>query len=122
MREKNYSFYPSPIETELIPSLLNSILINKYLIPFFIMLSSYAGAQVTTSKYQQPVTFTTQQDHQNMMDQLGIKRLRPGPSGNESAPNHANYDTSVANPFPQLPDVLTIKNGKKVTTPEQWWN
>jgi hypothetical protein len=25
-----------------------------------------------------------------MMDQLGIKALRPGPSGNEKAPNHAN--------------------------------
>ena len=29
-----------------------------------------------------------------MMDQLGIKALRPGPSGNEKAPNHANYDES----------------------------
>ncbi len=56
-----------------------------------------------------------------MMDQLGIKALRPGPSGNESAPNHANYDESLANPFPNLPDVLTLKNGKKVTTPKQWW-
>jgi hypothetical protein len=28
-----------------------------------------------------PVTFTADQDHQNMMDQLGIKALRPGPSG-----------------------------------------
>ena len=26
-----------------------------------------------------PVTFTADQDHQNMMDQLGIKALRPGP-------------------------------------------
>jgi hypothetical protein len=57
-----------------------------------------------------------------MMDQLGIKSLRPGPSGNESAPNHANYDVSKANPYPELPDVLTLKNGRKVTTPEHWWN
>ena len=57
-----------------------------------------------------------------MMEQLGIKSLRPGPSGNENAPNHANYDESKANPFPDLPDVLTIKDGKKVTTPEMWWN
>jgi len=39
-----------------------------------------------------PVSFTAEQDYRNMMDQLGIKSLRPGPSGNESAPNHANYD------------------------------
>ena len=57
-----------------------------------------------------------------MMDQLGIKALRHGPSGDESAPNHANYDESVANPYPNLPDVLALKNGQKVTTPELWWN
>ena len=57
-----------------------------------------------------------------MLDQLGIKALRPGPSGNEAAPNHANYDESKANPFPDLPDVLTLKNGKKVTTAAMWWN
>ena len=57
-----------------------------------------------------------------MMDQLGIKTLRPGPSGNETAPNHANYDESKANPFPDLPDALTTNDGKKVTTAEQWWD
>ena len=36
-----------------------------------------------------------------MMEQLGIKALRPGPSGNESAPNHANYDEALANPYPR---------------------
>jgi hypothetical protein len=61
-------------------------------------------------------------DHQNMMDQLGIKALRPGPSGNESAPNHANYDEATANPYPNLPDALTLKNGKKVTTAAVWFN
>ena len=61
-------------------------------------------------------------DHQNMMDQLGIKALRPGPSGNESAPNHANYDEGLANPYPNLPDALTLKSGKKVKNAAVWWN
>jgi hypothetical protein len=69
-----------------------------------------------------PVTFTADQDHQNMMDQLGIKALRPGPSGDEKAPNHANYDESKANPFPDLPDPLTLNNGEKVTTASMWWD
>jgi hypothetical protein len=69
-----------------------------------------------------PVTFTGDQDHQNMMDQLGIKSLRPGPSGNEKAPNHANYDESKANPFPDIPDPLTMNDGQKVTSAEQWWD
>jgi len=74
------------------------------------------AAQNTPSipgNYPPPVTFTSEQDHQNMMDQLSIKALRQGPS--------ANYDESLANPYPNLPDVLTLKNGKKVTTPEMWW-
>src|SRR5215471_3230390 len=67
-------------------------------------------------------SWTAAEDHRNMMDQLGIKALRPGPSGNESAPNHANYDESTANPYPNLPDVLTLKNGKKVTKAAVWWS
>lgn len=77
-------------------------------------------AQLIQGKYPAPVNFTTDQDHKNMMAQLGITALRPGPSGNESAPNHANYDESVANPYPILPAVLTLKNGKAVTTADQW--
>lgn len=68
-----------------------------------------------------PVTFTAEQDHQNMMGQLGIKALRPGPSGDNAAPNHANYDEALANPYPELPDALALKNGKKVTSAEIWW-
>jgi hypothetical protein len=75
---------------------------------------------IDSSKYPKLVRFTAAEDHDNMMKQLGIKKLRPGPSGNESAPNHANYDESVANPFPILPDLLTLKNGKKVTNAEMW--
>src|SRR5436305_1492157 len=79
-------------------------------------------AEIDSSKYLRPVTFTAEQDHDNMMQQLGIKTLRPGPNGNESAPNHANYDPALANPCPQLPDILTLKNGKKVTTADMWWH
>src|SRR5665213_647054 len=67
-----------------------------------------------------PVTLTAQQDHQNMMDQLDIRTLRAGPSGDAKAPNQANYDESKANPYPSWPDVLTLKNGQKVTTSAQW--
>jgi lysophospholipase L1-like esterase len=68
-----------------------------------------------------PENWTAEQDHQNMMNQLGIKALRPGPSGNEKDPNHANYDEDEANPYGDLPDALTFKNGQKVTSAEQWW-
>src|SRR6202795_3467395 len=68
----------------------------------------------------QPMNWTSAEDHQNMMDQLGIKALRPGPSGTETAPNHANYDEATANPFPNLPDALTRKNGRTVPSAAMW--
>jgi hypothetical protein len=68
-----------------------------------------------------PANWTAAQDHQNMMEQLGITALRPGPSGKAGAPNSANYDESKANPYPDLPDPLTLKNGQKVISADVWW-
>jgi lysophospholipase L1-like esterase len=68
-----------------------------------------------------PKNWTTAEDHRNMMEQLGITSLRPGPSGNEAAPDHANYDESAANPFPDYPEILKLKDGRPVTSAEMWW-
>ena len=76
---------------------------------------------IDSTKYPKLTTYTNQQDLDNMRQQLGIKKSRPGFSGNENDPNHANYDESLANLCPQLPDALTLKNGKKVTTADEWW-
>ena len=63
------------------------------------------------------------EDHADMLRQLGITKLRPGFDGRAAAgaPNAANYDEARANPYPDWPDVLTLKDGQKVTTPETWW-
>jgi hypothetical protein len=66
--------------------------------------------------------WTTEQDYRDMLEQLVITAMRPGPSGNEEALNHANIDESTANPYPELPDPLTLKNGHRVTTPAEWWH
>ncbi|HVU33715.1 MAG TPA: acetylxylan esterase [Opitutaceae bacterium] len=58
----------------------------------------------------------TEEDHADMMRQLGITRLRPGVNGNT-----ANYDPAKANPFPDYPDALRLNDGRKVTTPQIWW-
>ena len=68
-----------------------------------------------------PVTFTTAQDHRNMMEQLGIEALRPGASGNENSPHHANHDEALADPYGALPDALRIADGRPVTTAQTWW-
>lgn len=87
-----------------------------------LFLASVLAAALSAQSGVDTRDWTAAQDHQNMMDQLHIKTLRPGPSGNESAPNHANYDEAKANPYPDLPGVLTLRNGRKVTTPAMWWN
>jgi lysophospholipase L1-like esterase len=63
------------------------------------------------------------EDHADMMRQLGITRIRPGLNGRAAAgePNAANYDPAKANPYPDWPDVLTLTDGRKVTTAEVWW-
>jgi hypothetical protein len=63
----------------------------------------------------------TQEDHQDMLRQLGIERLRPGVNGNDpNAPNAANYDESKANPYPELPDPLQFRDGTPVTDAAGW--
>jgi hypothetical protein len=70
-----------------------------------------------------PVEMTTQEDHERTKGLLRITSLRRGADGrNPEAPNAANYDESKANPYPNLPDPLILKNGKKVTTAKIWWD
>src|ERR1051325_11268762 len=48
-------------------------------------------------------------DHQNMMNQLGIKALRPGKSGNNQ--NGPGFDEATANDWmSSMPDALTTKD------------
>ena len=72
-----------PMQT---PKLSRKIMSGCYLAGFAMVFStnSLCGQ---TDVVPEPLNWTTQQDHQNMMEQLGIKALRPGPSGKADAPN-----------------------------------
>jgi lysophospholipase L1-like esterase len=81
------------------------------------------GPPVEQAAQTPPVEMTAQQDHRRLMELLKITSLRPGANpNNPSAPNAVNYDESKANPFPELPDPLVLKNGQKVATAQSWWN
>ena len=85
--------------------------------------SRRCGAQQIRARQadlSEPKTWTAADDHLDMMRQLGITTLRPGPSGNEQDPNHANYDEAVANPFAVLPEALRFRNGRPVTSAREW--
>jgi hypothetical protein len=90
--------------------------------PIPLVLASFLLAFASSAADQPaPVQMTAQQDHQRLMDLLHITEMRQGANGsNKDAPNYANYDESKANPYPALPDPLTLKNGKKVTTAKVW--
>ena len=54
-----------------------------------------------------------------MMDQLGIKALRPGRNGNKAVGK--GFDDATGNEMmASLPDVLKMKDGSRVTNVEQW--
>ena len=70
-----------------------------------------------------PVKLSPQDDHQRLMDVLHITEVRRGRDGNnKDSPYYANYDEAKANPYPDLPDPLKLKNGKKVTKAADWWS
>jgi hypothetical protein len=80
------------------------------------------AAQPDKSNPPPPLQLSAQQDHQRIMDLLHITSLRKGADGNNpKAANAANYDESKANPYPNLPDPLVLKNGQVVTTAQMWW-
>lgn len=75
------------------------------------------GRQATPE--QLAILKASEQDRHNMLDRLHITSLRPPVNARQLG--SANYDESKANPYPDLPDPLMMKNGKKVTTEKTWW-
>lgn len=69
----------------------------------------------------EPRQWTTQEDYRNMLEQLGITRMRPGPASQPGRTNSANYDEARANPHPDLPELLKSRQGRSITTAEEWW-
>ena len=61
-----------------------------------------------------PVQLTAQEDHQRLMGLLHMNSFRHRTT--------TNYEEDKANPYPDIPDPLTLNDGEKVTTPEMWWN
>ena len=79
-----------------------------------------SGGRGPLTPQQLAIQQATKEDHRQMMDQLHIASLRPGV--NARVLGSTNYDEAKANPYPDLPDALTMKNGKKVTNARMWWN
>jgi lysophospholipase L1-like esterase len=56
-------------------------------------------------------------DYQNMLDRLGIKKMRKGRDGR----GKDTSDEATANPYKEtMPDLMTFKDGTRVKTADQW--
>ena len=63
-----------------------------------------------------PLPLTAEQDHKRIMDLLKISGFPPG----AVATSPDTYNEALATPYPNLPDALTLKNGRKVTDAATW--
>jgi hypothetical protein len=75
----------------------------------------------TPTPEQLAIQAASEKDHQRVMDELGIKQLRPGVNSDANAPNPANYDEAKADVYPNVPDPLKLNDGKPVTSAQMWW-
>ena len=94
---------------------------KQLLLAFAIVYVLSSTAQMSQAA-RDSINKLTQEDYQQMLDQLSIKRseMRPGPSGNPADANAANRFEEKVNQY-KLPDPLILKNGKKITTADEWW-
>jgi hypothetical protein len=76
------------------------------------------GQDAKAGKGKQPDFISAgYEDYQNMLDQLGIKKMRRG----RDARVKDTSSEATANPFKEtMPDLLTFKDGTKVMTADQW--
>ncbi len=80
--------------------------------------SPASGQDVKTGTGKQPNFIPAgYDDYQNMLDQLGVKKMRKG----RDARVGDTSDEATANPYKEtLPDLMTFKDGTRVKTADQW--
>jgi len=84
------------------------------------VLPSDAAARPRTPEAQATLDASTRELMREMKI-LGINELRkPREAVHPGRPDFANYDEAKANPYPNLPALMTLKDGGKVATPAQW--
>ena len=81
---------------------------------------SDAAARSRTPE-QQAILDASTAELQREMGLQGIKQLRPPKNAvHPGRPDFTNYDEEKANPYPDLPPLLTLNDGTKVTKSAQW--
>src|SRR6185437_13817698 len=85
------------------------------------LVAATAQAQMPSPADRAAIAAASTAERAREMKVLGITEMRPPVTAYDiGKPGNANYDEAKANPYPNLPDLLTMKDGTKVTTPAQW--
>jgi len=89
----------------------------------FALLATASASLLLHGASAAPPPLTAAEDHQRLLDLLGIDHLRRGADGDPASPHAANYDEDRANAhLPGLPDSLRLDDGRPVRTADQWWS
>jgi hypothetical protein len=82
---------------------------------------AFAQFRIPTPAERAAITAASTQERAREMKLLGITEMRAPLSAYDiGKPGNANYDEAKANPYPNLPPLLTLKDGTKVTNAAQW--
>ncbi len=89
---------------------------------------SPANAQAPATEFHFPtpeeraaIRAASEKERDRELKLLGIKEMQPPATAYDiGKPGNANYDESKANPYPKLPALLVMNDGKRVKTPAQW--
>jgi hypothetical protein len=91
---------------------------NFFLWPVLLGLAIVAPA---AAQDRAAIQAANQAEREREARMVGAWPLRtPGTAYDPGKPGNVNYDEARAQSHPNLPDVLTLNNGAKVTSPAQW--
>jgi len=102
-------------------TLIATLLISVGLTPAFGQTPGTTLQACPEAPPNNPLAIASSAERDREMKALGITQMQP-PVGayNVGQPCNANFDESRADPYQSLPDLMTMSDGTKVTTPEQW--
>jgi hypothetical protein len=77
--------------------------------------------RIPTAEERAAISAASAAERSRELKLLGITAIQPPATAYDiGKPGNANYDESKANPYPNLPSLMVMKDGKKVTTAAQW--
>src|SRR5467141_2539494 len=92
--------------------------VGALLLTVLVLIPAPSSGQPVKGKAKQPDFIPADyDDYQNMLTQLGIKKMRKGRDGK----GKDTSDEATANPYREtMPDLMTFKDGTKVKSADQW--